>query len=139
MAGLYLDNDVSLHLAPLLRVAGHAVAATRDRNLRRAPDDAQLLTAALNRWILVTCNRLDFTMLHDAWLTWPAAFGVALPPHPGILILDVAPLEAQANAVGRLFAHVDQGFLPNGLFWWSRVSGWRRRVIGRGWEPYPPV
>ena len=71
MADFYLDNDVSLRLAPLLRSVGHRVTTTRELGLSAASDDAQLLTAARNGWILITHNRRDFMMLHDAWRTWP--------------------------------------------------------------------
>lgn len=91
MADLYLDNDVSLRLAPLLRIAGHEVVTTRGLGVVTATDDAQLLTAAQDGWILVTPNRRDFRLLHDAWRTWAPAFGLALPSHPGILVLDPAP------------------------------------------------
>ena len=104
MAGLYLDNDVSLAVAPPLRAAGHRVTATRDLGVFRAGDDAQLLTAARNGWVLVTYNRRDVAMLHDAWQTWAIAFGSALPPHPGILVLDHAPPAVQAGAVASLLA-----------------------------------
>jgi hypothetical protein len=137
VADLYLDNDVSLDLAPLLRNAGHRVTATRDLAHFRAPDDAQLLTAARNNWVLVTYNRRDFAMLHDAWLTWPAAFGMMLPAHPGILALDHAPIETQGNAVATFLATAPPSSLANGLFWWHHRDGWRRRVTGIRWEPYP--
>ncbi|MGH2449075.1 MAG: DUF5615 family PIN-like protein [Chloroflexota bacterium] len=82
MAELYLDNDVSLRLVPLLRAAGHEVTTTRGLGVTAATDDAQLLIAARNGWTLVTSNRRDFRLLHDAWRTWPPAFGLALPPAP---------------------------------------------------------
>ena len=135
MADLYLDNDVSLELAPLLSSAGHRVTTTRDLGLFRATDDAQLLTAARNGWILVTYNRRDFVLLHDAWLTWPAAFGLVLPAHPGILALDPASPETLARAVADFVAATPATALENGLFWWHGRDGWRRRIVGSGWEP----
>ena len=136
MADLYLDNDVSLALAPPLRVAGHRVTATRDLGLFRAGDDARLLTAARNGWVLVTYNRRDFAMLYDAWRTWAVAFGSALPPHPGILALDHAPPAARAGAVAAIVA-VPGGPLANELLWWHRGRGWSWRLVGVGWATYP--
>jgi hypothetical protein len=136
VADFYVDNAVSLELAPLLRRANHRVTATRDLALFRATDDAQLLTAARNGWVLLAYNRRDFTLLHDAWVTWPPAFGLALPAHPGILVSDPASPETLAGAVTTFVARVPAESLANGLFWWHRRGGWHRRVVGTGWEPY---
>ena len=137
MADFYLDNDVSLRLAPLLRSVGHRVTTTRELGLSGASDDAQLLTAAWNGWILITHNRRDFMMLHDAWRTWPAAFGLALPPHPGILVLDQALPNVLTNVVSGFLAGMPGESWANDLFWWHRGGNWRRRVVETGWEPYP--
>lgn len=137
MTDFYLDNDVSLRVAPLLRVAGHRTTATRDLRLTRAADDAQLLTAARNHWVLLTQNRRDFEMLHDAWLTWPEAFGLALPAHSGILTLDHVPPELQAQAVITFLTAIPPESLANASFWWHHRDGWRHRLVGNGWEPYP--
>jgi hypothetical protein len=136
VAELYLDNDVSLRLAPLLRAAGHTVTTTRELGLTAATDDAQLLTAARNGWILATSNRHDFRLLHDAWHTWAAAFGLALPSHPGILVLDPAPPDDQFQALGRLLSDASTQTLAGELFWWHRAEGWRH-LVGTEWNPYP--
>jgi hypothetical protein len=102
MADLHLDNNVSLLLAQILRDAGHSVAAARDLGLAAATDDTQLLVAAQSGRILVTHNRKDFMLLHDAWRTWPRAFGLALPAHPGILALDQAPPTVLSRAIEEL-------------------------------------
>ena len=124
MAAFYLDNDVSHVLTALLQSAGHHVTTTRDLGQYRAGDDAQLLTAMRNGWVLVTLNRGDFTMLHDAWLTWPAAFGLALPPHEGILMLDHAKPDRQFSALQTLLAATVSGRWTNGLLWWDARAGW---------------
>jgi predicted nuclease of predicted toxin-antitoxin system len=136
VADLYLDNDVSLHLAPLLRAVGHQVMTARDLGLGTATDDVQLLTAARQRWTLVTSNRRDFRLLHDAWRTWPAAFNVTLPPHAGILVLDHAAPEEQFQGVEALLAATETSLLEGELFWWRPAAGWRR-LVGTSWEPYP--
>lgn len=130
----YLDNDVSLDLVPLLRERGHEVTSTRDLRLYRASDVDQLLTAVRNGWVLVTCNRRDFTLLHDAWQTWPAAFGLALPPHRGILALDPAPATEIDGAITTLVAGTSPSAWANELLWWHRRA-WTRRVAGIGWDP----
>ena len=133
MADLYLENDVSLQVAPLLRRAGHHLTATRDLRLNLSSDDSQLLTAVQNNWILITYNRDDFTMLHNAWLTWPAAFGLRLPSHSSILVPDHAPSGTQANVVAGFLTDTSAERLRNQLFWWHRHDGWRHRA-GTTWE-----
>lgn len=133
MVAFYLDNDVSLDVAPLLREHGHDVTSTRDLRLFRASDVDQLLTAVRNGWVLLTYNRRDFTLLHDAWQTWPAAFGLALPPHRGILALDPAPATEIAGAITAVVAEALPSVWENELLWWHRIE-WRRRVAGVGWE-----
>lgn len=91
MASLCFDNDVSLQLAILLRNDGHQVASAEDLGFASATDDEQLVVAFQNHWVLVTYNRGDFTLLHDAWSRWPHAIGFVMATHPGILVLDQAP------------------------------------------------
>src|SRR3569623_950161 len=76
LAGVYLDHNVSLDIVSPLRFAGHDVVTTRDLHFARQSDDKQLLTAVRAGRIVITHDRQDFTLLHDAWLTWPAAFAV---------------------------------------------------------------
>ena len=137
MASLYLDHNISLRLALPLRAAGHDVVTARDLGLTRLTDDAKLLSAVRVGRVLVTHNRRDFTLLHDAWLIWPAAFGLALPPHPGILVLDPAPRELLSAVLGAVLAAMPPTGLANGLNWWHGRQGWRWRIIGTRWEPYP--
>jgi len=137
VADLYLDNDVSLRLAPLLRAAGHRVTTTRELGLAAATDDVQLLIAARRSWVLVTSNRRDFRLLHDAWRTWPEAFGMVLPAHPGILVLEHAPAAEQFQALEALVTEAPASVVEGEFFWWRRTEGWRR-LLGTAWEPYNP-
>ena len=93
MASFYLDNDVSIRLARLLLKSGHLAFAAKDLGFSAATDNEHLLVAVRNDWILVTHNRTDFTLLHDAWGSWPLALGLELPLHPGILALGQGPPE----------------------------------------------
>jgi hypothetical protein len=133
VAAFYLDNDVSLELALLLRARGHDVTSTRDLGAFRAGDVDQLLTAVRNGWVLLTHNRRDFTLLHDAWRVWPRAFNLSLPAHRGILALDPAPPLVLAQEVFALVSRVSPPLWADELLWWHRI-GWRRRVVGAGWD-----
>ena len=85
MANLYTDQNVSAQIVPLLQARGHQIVAARQLGLERAGDERHLLTAARNDWILITNDRDDFRLLHDAWLLWSADWQVART-HAGILI-----------------------------------------------------
>lgn len=87
--------------------------------------------------MLVTHNRGDFTLLHDAWLTWPAAFQIALPPHSGILILDPAPYQTLGGVLDAFLMTMSPGSLDAKLVWWHHRYGWRRRLVSTGRHPYP--
>jgi hypothetical protein len=78
-------------------------------------------------------------MLHDAWLTWPAAFGMALPPHPGILLLDSASPATLAQEVVAFLDVMPAERLVNAIFWWHRHDGWRQPSVHGGWVPYQPA
>lgn len=122
----------------LLEDNGHDILASRDVNSERLPDDVLLLTTVRLGRVFITHNRNDFRMLHDAWVTWPAAFGMALPPHPGVLLLDSGPPETLAQVLVDFFDVVRPDNLPNTIFWWHHRDGWRRSTAGGPWEPYRP-
>ena len=139
MASLYFDHNVSHDVGPSLWSLGHELVFSRDMRSTTLPDDALLLSSVQAGRVLVTYNRRDFRMLHDAWVTWPAAFGMALPMHPGILILDQARPEMLVRALATFLGQVTPSRLANGIFWWHRHDGWRQPVAGANWEPYRPI
>ena len=86
MAGFHLDHDVSRYLVAPLRAFGRNVATARELGLEAATDGRQLLAAADAGRTLVSHNRKDFELLHDAWLRWTEAWNVQ-QQHEGVLIL----------------------------------------------------
>ena len=86
MADLYADHNIALPLVRLLRNRHHAVIAARDIGLDHARDDLHLLTAAERGWVLVTHDKADFELLHDAWRRWSQAWQVGRQ-HAGILVV----------------------------------------------------
>jgi hypothetical protein len=136
VARLYLDSDVSVRLAPLLREAGHDAATTEELGQRRATDDEQLLTAVREIRTVVTHNRRDFLLLHDAWRRWPVGLGAVFPAHAGILVLDHRLEPELAAALTGFLAVRPPAPLAGELYWWRVGSGWHRRGERR-WEPDP--
>ena len=137
MASFYLDHDVSLGLALLLRAAGHTSTTAQDVGLAQAADDEQLQTAAQHGQIFLTHNRKDDILLNDAWSRWPQAWGVPAPPHAGILVLDHRPEPELAAAVGAFLATAPAVPLTNALYWRRYRLGWYSRLPDRRWVPYP--
>ena len=77
-------------------------------------------------------------MLHDAWVTWPAAFGMALPQHSGILVMDSASPGTLASVIANFLDTAHPVDLPNAIFWWHSRGSWDRSIDGGLWEPYEP-
>ena len=60
---LYLDEDVDVLLAALLRARGYRVTTTQDAGLRGATDLEQWRHATAENFVLFTHNRQDFEAL----------------------------------------------------------------------------
>jgi hypothetical protein len=136
LARLCLDHNVSHDLCPLLGRAGHDAITVRDISGERLHDDVLFLTTVRLNRVFITHNRKDFRLLHDAWVTWPVAFAMALPPHPGILVLDAAPHQILAGVIGSFLERTPIERLVSTIFWWRRHGGWDRSIDGGPWEPY---
>lgn len=65
---LYLDEDVSVFVAHLLRPHGFDALTTKDAQNLGSTDAAQLRYAATHRLTLLTHNRVDYERLHSAAL-----------------------------------------------------------------------
>ena len=87
MPVLYLDEDVRPEIADLLVTPDRFIRSARDERRLGAGDAYQLMYAAERDWMLVTCNRKHYHLLHDAWLLWSHHWGVTRE-HAGILTLD---------------------------------------------------
>jgi hypothetical protein len=93
-----------------------------------AIDSYQVLTAAHNGWVLMSHNRKDFRLLHNAWLLWRDAWGVsASVAHGGILIL---PHDRASDTVQRLdlFATSRPGSLADQIYEYRTSRGWVRVI-----------
>jgi acetolactate synthase regulatory subunit len=76
---LYLDEDVDILVAQLIRARGFTVRTTAEAGQLRASDAMQLTFAADQRMTLLTHNRVDFEVLQNAY----AASG---QQHGGIIV-----------------------------------------------------
>jgi predicted nuclease of predicted toxin-antitoxin system len=76
---LYLDEDVSVLIAELLRVRGFTAQTTQEAGRKNANDAEQLAYAVSQRHALLTHNRDDFATLAQAYFA-------AGHKHHGIII-----------------------------------------------------
>ena len=83
---LYLDEDVSVLVAELLRARGFRAVTTREAGLLGQSDEAQLEYAAGGRRAFLTHNRADFeTLAREYFAAGRTHHGVIIavrrPPH----------------------------------------------------------
>lgn len=64
---LYLDEDVSVLIASLLRARGFTVLTTQEAGNSGAADEQQLEYATASQMTLLTHNRKDFERLARRW------------------------------------------------------------------------
>jgi hypothetical protein len=122
VAVLYLDNDVSQRLWPLLRADGHLVTLTKDRHSSPAPDELQLVTALeLNANLVTHNNYRDFALLHGAWTLWTRRWRIA-EAHPPILVLP----QGHERQLRQYLEELLQVGSPasNSLYRYRPSSGW---------------
>jgi hypothetical protein len=128
MALIYLDEDVSVMVGPLLTRRGHDVIHAYDLNNRQVPDTEHLLFAASSGRVMLTHNREDFEELHRWWLALNA-WGIMRRDHSGILTTwgDI-PAGEWAGLVDSLLGQSPE--LSN------RMLRYNRQL--QRWRPYPP-
>lgn len=127
IAAFYTDENVALALEALLRALGHAATSTLAEGRLGAPDPHRLLYAAERGWTIVTHNRRDYRLLHDAWRLWGHAWRAARP-HAGILVIEQVPGQPAAEIARLIDGLVNDPAttLSNALYDWKPDAGWRR-------------
>jgi len=123
VARFFLDENLSVHVASLLRAMGHEVTTARDERLVRAHNDEQLFFAAEKRMILVSHDN-DFYVLHRGIRRWLWQRGETAI-HAGILIIaDVLNTEEKARCLDTFAA---SGLTAaNELYEWFPDGDWVR-------------
>jgi hypothetical protein len=108
---LYLDQDVRVQLAGMLRSESIDAITTLDEGRLGAEDEAQLKFAASVGRAILTHNRLDFESLHRQWLADERS-------HPGILIaVQRRDLRITLARILDLLNRLDRDQLRNGVFY----------------------
>ncbi len=108
---LYLDQDVPVQLAGMLRARGIDILTTLEAGRLGQEDSEQLETAVADGRALLTHNRLDFEALHAEWLNQERL-------HFGILIAEQRrDLHETRDRILRLLNQFDHEQLRGGLFY----------------------
>ena len=81
---VYVDEDVHVLVAELLRSKGFHSITARDADMLTQSDDSQLEFAARNQMAILTHNRADYLELHRRYLE-------AGIPHSGIIVISRFP------------------------------------------------
>ena len=125
MALIYLDEDVSVMVGPLLTPRGHDVIHAYDLNNRQVPDTEHLLFAASSGRVMLTHNRKDFEELHRWWLALNS-WGIMGRSHAGILT-------TWGQIPSATWAELVHSFLVQSPSLDNQLWRWRRQQ--QEWEP----
>lgn len=96
---LYLDEDVNVLVAELLRGRGFVAITTRDANLLQNSDSEQLAYAVSERKAFLTHNRADFEALAQEYAD-------AGKKHYGIILATRHPPYELVRRLMRILNHV---------------------------------
>jgi hypothetical protein len=127
-----LDEDVSHPVARLLRRIGHVAESATELDRLGLRDVQVLLRATERNQTVVTHNKKDFELLHEAWVTWrrrwmaeaETAKGLPVPlsRHVGIVIVPHLPNHELVRILSD-FASTAEA-VDDKLFTWSQEQGW---------------
>lgn len=109
-APVYLDEDVSVVAAAILKARGFDVLTARDAGQLGRSDFQQLAFGTEAGRVLLTHNRVDFERLHQEWLE-------AGKSHAGIVVARRRPPGDLAARVGRLLTRLTAEDLHNQLLY----------------------
>ena len=103
---LYLDEDVHVLVADLVRSYGFSALTARDADMLGCDDATQLAYAARHDKALLTHNRVDFEQLARAYIQQGTA-------HAGIIIAVRRSPYAIGRRAARLLDHVTADEMRN--------------------------
>jgi hypothetical protein len=131
------DEGVSHPLASLLRSSGYDADSAKELGRLSLADVQVLVQAVLSGQTIVTHDKSDFRMLHEAWITWrrrwteevvrATGLPIALSGHAGILIVPLLPNHALARIIEPFVDTHDS--IPDRLFAWSTAKGWHELIV----------
>jgi hypothetical protein len=103
---LYLDEDVDVLVARLIRARGFMVTTTRDEHQLHNDDETQLEYALSRQLVLVTHNRIHFEQLAENYFQ-------AQKTHAGIIIATRNPPHEISRRLLILLNHLTADEMTN--------------------------
>ncbi len=125
LADLYLDENTTVRLIEPLTALGHDVVSANDLGHKGRVDADQFLVSAEYGRVLLTSDRNDFRLLHEAWTAWSRAWGVSRS-HAGIIVIHPAPNLPIKDVAWAVDAYLSRDTAPleNRLIGWKPPAGW---------------
>ncbi len=96
-ASVYLDEDVAVVVAAMLRGRGFVATTTFDEGRSGRSDEEQLDFATDRGWVVVTHNKRHFGPLHARWVA-------ARRSHAGIMLCKRRPPRDLANRISEVLS-----------------------------------
>jgi Domain of unknown function (DUF5615) len=119
-----LDEDVSYDLVGNLRDVGYVMNSVKDSGNFGLTDARRLLWAVEHGRTMITHNRKDFRLLHEALSLWASRWGAAdVLHHHGILVLPHLPVPERVRLIDEFARERDN--IDNRLFVFDRQHGWQ--------------
>lgn len=109
-AKAYLDENVDIRLAALLRHRGFCATTAHAVGLLRADDRTQLSYAATNGYCLITHNLREFEALHDSFLSVGQS-------HAGIIIASAKNVYRLVENLARLLSTLTADEIANQILY----------------------
>lgn len=109
-AKAYLDENVDIRLAALLRHRGFCATTAHAVGLLRADDRTQLSYAATNGYCLITHNLREFEALHDSFLSVGQS-------HAGIIIASAKKVYRLVENLARLLSTLTADEIANQILY----------------------
>jgi predicted nuclease of predicted toxin-antitoxin system len=125
LANLYLDENVTVRLFEPLASLGHDTVSANHLGHKGRTDAEQLLIATNLGRILVTYDRDDSLLLHEAWLEWSRAWDVPRT-HAGIIVIH----PVRGFTVDDIARSVHDGLSRESTPLANRIVGWKHHL---GW------
>jgi len=139
MGRVYLDEGLSSITDTRLTRLGEDVVDARSIVRHGTSDHHHLAVATLLNRVLVTYNRADFELLHNAWRDWSARFGrPPLATHAGILVVPQPPVMIPNIAADLIHSFLNDqttGSLANRLYVWTVEDDWDEVLPALPWPP----
>jgi hypothetical protein len=123
----YTDEDLQYDLGAAFRLEGHDADTVKDHRTFGWSDARQLFLAVDLGRTIITSNKKDVILLHEALTLWHRRWQVSTPlRHHGIIIMPPMDIAEIVRVV--LDFAAERESLDNQCLLWDRRKGWQEIV-----------